>query len=80
MESPNGPSVGPRAWYFFSDDLPDGEILVPIKSKHGLAFAVRPNAGMEQRMLDQLNETAEFVLGVGLAHLDTDDEPPERKE
>ncbi|MEW2424874.1 hypothetical protein AB0911_30540 [Streptomyces nigra] len=77
MESPSRP----RAWYFFSDDLPDGEILMPIKSKHGLAFAVRPNAGMEQEMLDQLNKTAEFVLGVGLAHLDTaDGEPPERKE
>lgn len=72
----------PRVWYFFSEDLPDGEILMPIKCKHGLAFAVRPDSGMEENMLDQLNETAEFVLGVGLAHLDgeDEDEPPEREE
>jgi hypothetical protein len=67
MESPRGPKV----WYFFSDDLPDGEILVPIRNEHGLAFAVRPGQGsMSQEMLDRLNEAADHVLGVGLAHLD----------
>lgn len=78
MESPRRP----RAWYFFSEDLPDGEILVPIRCEHGLAFAVRPNSGMNQQMLDQLNETADFVLGVGLAQLNVGDEdkPPEREE
>jgi len=77
MESPRGP----RVWYFFSDDLPDGEILVPIKSEHGLAFAVRPGK-MPQEMLDRLNEAADHVLGVGLAHLDVGHtgKPPERKE
>lgn len=66
MESPRGP----RVWYFFSDDVPEGELIVPIKSDHGLAFAVRPNSGMNQAMLDRLNEAADHVLGVGLAHLD----------
>lgn len=71
----------PRVWYFFSGDLPDGELIMPIKTRYGLAFAVRPDAGMEQEMLDQLNKTADFVLGVGLAHLCTDDvKPPEREE
>jgi hypothetical protein len=86
----------PRVWYFFSDDLPDGEILVPIKCQHGLAFAVRPNSGMDQVMLDRLNENTEFVLGVGLGILNAgdedkpdagdepdsgdEDEPPEREE
>lgn len=80
MESPRHPR--PRVWYVFSDDLPDGELIVPIKSAYGLAFAVRRNAGMSQEMLDQLNETADFVLGVGLAHLDGagEDKPPEREE
>jgi len=86
------PGRRPRVWYFFSSDLPEGELIMPIKTRFGLAFAVRPDAGMEQEMLDQLNRTAEFVLGVGLAHLDggedddphldgeEDDTPPEREE
>ena len=87
MESPRSP----RVWYFFSDELPDGEILVPITSKHGLAFAVRPNSGMDQPMLDRLNENTEFVLSLGLGILnvgdegtpedgDEPDEPPEGEE
>jgi len=83
MESPRGPQVrGPRVWYFFSDDVPEDELMVPIKCEHGLAFAVRPKSGMDQPMLDRLNEVADFVLGVGLAHVDVGqvDMPPERKE
>jgi hypothetical protein len=78
MESPRGP----RVWYFFSDDVPECELIVPIESDYGLAFAVRPNAGMDQAMLDRLNEAADHVLGVGLAHLNIgrNDKPPERKE
>lgn len=75
MESPRG-----RVWYFFSDELPDGELIMPVKNRYGLAFAVR-RGRMEQEMLDQLNATADFVLGVGLAHLDGhEDKPPEREE
>jgi len=77
MESPRGP----RVWYFFSDDLPDEEILVPFKTQHGLAFGVRPGK-MEPEMLHRLNEAADHVLGVGLAHVDAvhTDKPPEREE
>lgn len=77
MESPRGP----RVWYFFSDDLPDGEILVPIKSRHGIAFAVRPGK-MEPEMLVRLNENVDHLMSVGLAHLDfgNTDKPPEREE
>jgi hypothetical protein len=71
-----------RVWYFFSDDVPDGELIVPIKNEHGLAFAVRPDAGMKQEMLDELNRVADYVLGVGLAHLGAgrEERPPDRKE
>jgi hypothetical protein len=71
-----------RFWYAFSDDLPEGELVVPVKNEYGLAFAVRRDAGITQEMLDQLNAAADFVLGVGLAHLDVErtDTPPERKE
>lgn len=77
MESPRRP----RVWYFFSDDLPDDEILVPIKCEAGLAFAVRPGK-MTPEMLNRLNENVEHLMGVGLAHLDIGgtDKPPERKE
>jgi hypothetical protein len=77
MESPSGP----RVWYFFSDDLPEGELIMPVKNKYGLAFAVR-RGKMREEMLDQLNATADFVLGMGLAHVDVGRtrEPPERKE
>ncbi|MFJ6561894.1 hypothetical protein ACIQMV_18935 [Streptomyces sp. NPDC091412] len=71
----------PRVWYFFSDDLPDGELIVPIVSDHGLAFAVRPDAGMDKDMLARLNEAADHVMSVGLAHLDVrQGKPPERRE
>jgi hypothetical protein len=77
MESPRRP----RVWYFFSDDLPDGEILVPIKCEHGMAFAVRPGM-MTPEMLNRLNENVDHLMSVGLARLDigSDDKPPERKE
>lgn len=66
----------PTAWYFFSDDLPDGEVILPIKNEHGLAFAVRRGA-MEQSTLDDLNRTMRFVLGVGLLHLGQTEKPPD---
>lgn len=77
MESPRGP----RVWYFFDERVPESELLVPIANEHGLAFAVRPGK-MEPEMLDRLNEAADHVLSVGLAHLDVGptDKPPERKE
>lgn len=65
-----------HAWYFFSDDLPDGEVIVPIKTPRGLAFGVRTGA-MPQATLDALNQTAEFVLGIGLAQLGQTEKPPD---
>ncbi|MFE9920432.1 hypothetical protein ACFYQA_02260 [Streptomyces sp. NPDC005774] len=67
-----------RVWYFFSDDLPEDEIFMPIRNEHGLAFAVRPNSGMDQAMLDRLNEAADHVISVGLAQLNiSQGKPPE---
>ncbi|MFF9582455.1 hypothetical protein [Streptomyces achromogenes] len=62
--------------------MPEHELIVPVKSKYGLAFAVRPGAGMEQAMLDELNRTADWVLGIGLAHLESQEAEtaPEREE
>ncbi|RMI92020.1 hypothetical protein BIU87_20660 [Streptomyces sp. ZS0098] len=69
-----------RCWFVFSEDLPDGEVIVPIKTQHGLAFACRPGE-LTQTMLDGLNATAKHVIGVGLASInDNGGEPPERRE
>jgi hypothetical protein len=72
MESPDRES--PTAWYFFTDDLPDGEVIVPFETPWGLAFGVRTGA-MPQETMDALNATARFVLGVGLAHLGDTESP-----
>lgn len=69
----------PRAWYFFSDKVPEEEVIVPIRNRHGLAFAVRDGATPEE-IVKALNETAEFVLGVGLAHLGHTEKPPDKTE
>jgi hypothetical protein len=58
-----------QVWYFFSDAVPDGELMIPIVSDHGLAIAVKPNAGIDQKTLDELQRVADHVLGVGIAHL-----------
>lgn len=77
MESPR---QAPRAWYVFSDDLPDDEVIVPIKTKSGdLAFAIR-RGEMTDRMLARLNETARFVLGVGLVQIGDNEQMLERRE
>jgi hypothetical protein len=72
MESP----ARLRAWYFFSEDLPDGEVIVPIRNRHGLAFAVRKDAE-PQEIIDSLNETARFVLDLGLGYIGQPEAPPE---
>lgn len=67
----------PQAWYFFTDDLPDGEVITPFRTRHGLAFGVRTGA-MPDETLDALNQTARFVLGVGLAHIGHTEKPPDQ--
>ncbi|MCO4699338.1 hypothetical protein LRR80_05432 [Streptomyces sp. RO-S4] len=70
----------PRCWFVLSDDLPDGEVIVPIKTQHGLAFACR-RGELTQQMLDGLNDAAKLVIGVGLASIpDNEREPHARKE
>jgi hypothetical protein len=70
----------PRVRYVFSDDLPDGEVIVPIKTKSGdLIFPVR-RGEMTERMLAGLNEAAAHVLGVGLAQISENEKPPPARE
>ncbi|MFJ3663117.1 hypothetical protein ACIPPM_21930 [Streptomyces sp. NPDC090119] len=68
MEQPDSPT----AWYFFTDDLPDGEVIVPFRTRYGVAFGVRREA-MPEETLKELNRTAQLVLGIGLAEVNTAD-------
>lgn len=66
-------------WYFFTDDLPDGEVIGTFKTKDGLAFGVRRGVTADE-LVEALNQTARFVLGVGLAHIGHTEKPPDREE
>jgi hypothetical protein len=69
-----------RCWLVESDDLPDGEVLVPIKTKDGLALACRPGE-MSKQMFDALGAAARHLIGVGIVSIhDNGGGPPERKE
>lgn len=70
------PKKAPQARYVFTDDLPDGEVIVPIQTKSGdLIFPIR-RGEMTERMLAGLNETARHVLGVGLVRISENENPP----
>lgn len=68
-----------RAWWVFSDDLPDGEILMPILTPYGTAMAVR-RGHMTPELLDELNRTLKHLVGTGLWQPGGEDKPPEREE
>jgi hypothetical protein len=69
-----------RCWLVWSDDLPDDEVMVPIKTKDGLALACRPGE-MSKRMFDDLNAAARHLIGVGIVSInDNGEKPPERRE
>ncbi|MEU5091685.1 hypothetical protein [Streptomyces sp. NPDC021356] len=69
-----------RAWFVESEDVPDGEVIVPIRTKSGdLALAVKPGE-MTAAMFAGLNAVARHLVGVGLVHISDNEKPPERKE
>ncbi|NUS74958.1 MAG: hypothetical protein HOV70_02000 [Streptomyces sp.] len=83
MESPEQPESDAqrpaRAWFFFSDDLPEGELVVPILTKHGTAMGVPPGE-MTPRLLQALNQTVKQLIDTGLWQPGDDDEKPEGEE
>jgi hypothetical protein len=69
-----------RCWFVESDDLPDDEVLVPIKTEDGLALAYRPGE-MTKRMHDSLNAAFKHLIGVGIVSItDNGGKPHERRE
>ncbi|MGQ4469353.1 hypothetical protein ACN6K6_000655 [Streptomyces violaceoruber] len=70
-----------RCWLVWSEDLPDGEVVVPIKTKDGLAIACRPGQ-MTKQMFDDLNAVARHVIGVGIVSINDNGgcgKPPDRR-
>lgn len=68
-----------RAWWVFSDDLPDGEILMPIVTPYGTAMAVR-RGHMTPELLKELNATLKHMIETGLWQPGGEDKPPEPEE
>ena len=69
-----------RCWLVWSDDLPDGDSMVPIKTKDGLALACRPGE-MSKQMFDDFNAAARHLIDVGIVSINENGgEPPERRE
>ncbi|GAA5032993.1 hypothetical protein GCM10023335_76000 [Streptomyces siamensis] len=78
-EPPHHLGATARAWYVFSDALPDGEILMPILTEHGTALAVRPGE-MTEALMTELNAVLRHLIGVGLWQPGQEGAPPEREE
>jgi hypothetical protein len=53
-----------KAWWEFSDALPDGEVLLPVQTDQGLIMAVRPGH-MSEELLTELNKVLEHLIGTG---------------
>jgi hypothetical protein len=68
-----------RAWYVFSDALPDGEILMPIMTPHGTAVAVR-RGQMTDELMAELNASARHLIDIGLWQPGEEGEEPPREE
>lgn len=58
------PVMAARFSYVFCEDIPDGEVVVPIVSKAGTVLAVRPGA-MTEECLAALNEAARLLIDTG---------------
>ncbi|AZM54132.1 hypothetical protein DMA15_17440 [Streptomyces sp. WAC 01529] len=53
-----------KAWWEFSDALPDGEVLLPVQTDQGLIMAVR-RGHMSEELLVELNKVLEHLIGTG---------------
>lgn len=50
------------AWYELRDDLPDGEVLVPVLTNRGTVIAVRKGA-MTEECCAELNKMLNHLVG-----------------
>lgn len=67
-----------RVWFFASDDLPDGEVITPIRTPEGLALGVRSGAKVDE-VLDDLNRVLDWAVQTGMLHVRHVDKPPEQR-
>jgi hypothetical protein len=76
MESPKRPA---KAWFQFSEEIPDDELVVAVRTPHGIALPVRPGE-MTPQLLQALNKSFDHLVSVGLMRVGDDgDERPRRE-
>lgn len=54
-----------RAWYETRDDLPDGEVLMPVLTPQGTMIAVR-RGHMSDEAVTAANQMLDHLIGLGL--------------
>jgi len=55
----------PAAWYELRDDLPDGEVLVPVLTPRGTIMAVA-RGHMSEELCAELNRALAHLIGNGI--------------
>lgn len=86
MESPKPSEPGtppvprPRVWCVLTDDLPDGELVMPVVTPNGIALAVRRGEKVEEELVSELNAVLRHLVDTGLCLPGSRGAPPDRKE
>lgn len=55
----------PKAWWVLRDDLPDGELLIPVLTPDGTVMAARAGH-MSDELLLALNDYLDHLIGTGM--------------
>lgn len=77
MESTKRPAK--RVWFQFSEDIPDDELVVAVRTRYGIALPVRPGE-MTPQLLQALNKSVDHLVSVGLLRVGDDGGEPPRRE
>lgn len=77
MESPKRPAK--KAWFQFSEDIPDDELVVAVQTPRGIALPVRPGE-MTPQLLKALNESFDHLVSIGLLRVGDDGDESSRRE
>lgn len=76
MESPR---PAKKLWFLTSDQIPDGELVVPVETQYGTALAMRPKE-VTPELIRALNESVAHLVSIGLLQVGDDGFEPPRKE
>lgn len=68
--------MAPGVWFFASDDLPEGEVITPIRTPEGLALGVHSGAKMDE-VLNDLNRVLDWAVQTGVLQVSQIQQPPQ---